>query len=155
MSNTYRAMETFAGRFTPEIRKQFTAKRLSLGLSLQQLGEFLKVNWSTIRKWESGATTICHPRNICVIQDFLNGEFDQSLRSSPAELEELASCWHKLPVMMHHCLERITMIYELCESTPELRAQLLDQLNATANEAVMELAGFGCSSPESNREDAT
>lgn len=143
MNNLYGATETFAGRFTPAIRKRIKSKRLSLGLSLQQLGDFLKINWSTIRKWESGSTTICHPRHIRLIQNLLDGEFDQSLRVAPTELDELASCWHKLPTMMHNCLERVTMIYDLCEGEPELRAQLMAQLNATANDAVAELAGFG------------
>lgn len=135
--------EVFKGRFTPHLREAFRNKRLSLGLSLQQLGEFLKLDWSTIRKWESGQTCGCHPRHIIPVQKFLDGEFDRALSTSSRELEELASCWHKLPAMMHNCLERITMIYELCESDPDLRSMLMEQLNSTAHNAVMELAGFG------------
>ncbi|MBO7742413.1 MAG: hypothetical protein J6S21_07655 [Victivallales bacterium] len=136
------SLSKFDGRFTPEIRRQLNMKRLSLGLSLQQLGDFLQVNWSTIRKWECGQTTICHPRHICLIRDFLAGAFDGKLSAPQSEFDELAACWHKLPPIMHSCLERITMIYELCEGEPELRSQLLAQLNTTARDAVQELAGM-------------
>ena len=47
------AQEPFSGVFTPGLRRRFRAQRTGLGVSLQQLGEDLRINWSTIRKWEA------------------------------------------------------------------------------------------------------
>ena len=70
----------FNGTFDPSIRKKFKEKRRAIGVSLEQLGDFLKTHWSTVRKWEAGVTTTCHPRHISHIASFLNGEFDRELR---------------------------------------------------------------------------
>ena len=70
----------FNGTFDPSIRKKFKEKRRAVGVSLEQLGDFLKTHWSTVRKWEAGVTTTCHPRHISHIAAFLNGEFDRELR---------------------------------------------------------------------------
>ena len=135
-------LEDFHGHWTQALRERFNLKRLSLGLSLQDLSSHLHVNWSTIRKWENGSTEGCHPRHIGVVRSFLNGELDSRMQVSGDEVEELASCWHKLPASMHNCLERITMLYELCEGEPKLRQQLLEQLRGAANDAIAELVNL-------------
>ena len=66
--------------FDADLGKAFREKRRSLGVSLEQLGDHLKVHWSTLRKWETGATMMCHPRHVAVIISFLNGEYDAGLQ---------------------------------------------------------------------------
>lgn len=80
MTMTQKPHSSFNGTFDPSIRKKFKEKRRSVGVSLEQLGDFLKTHWSTVRKWEAGITTTCHPRHISHIAAFLNGEFDRELR---------------------------------------------------------------------------
>ena len=70
----------FNGIFDLAIRKQLREKRRSVGVSLEQLGDFLKIHWSTVRKWEAGVTTMCHPRHISPIDSFLKGEYDNAIR---------------------------------------------------------------------------
>jgi hypothetical protein len=72
--------KSFNGTFDSSIRQELREKRRFVGVSLEQLGEFLKINWTTIRKWEAGVTTTCHPRHISRIISFLDGEFDEEIR---------------------------------------------------------------------------
>ena len=71
----------FNGTFNDRIRQALKAKRLSVGVSLQQLGEFLEIHWSTLRKWEVGITASCHPRHVARVTKFLAGAYDASLRA--------------------------------------------------------------------------
>lgn len=70
----------FSGKFDLPTRNEFRAKRRAIGVSLEQLGQFLKIHWSTVRKWEAGITTTCHPRHISRIAAFLDGVYDQEIR---------------------------------------------------------------------------
>ena len=70
----------FKGNFDLFICEQFREKRHSLGISLKQLGEFLKIHWTTVRKWEAGLITACHPCHISTIDSFLNGDYDSALQ---------------------------------------------------------------------------
>ena len=71
----------FNGTFDDRIRQALKAKRLSVGVSLQQLGAFLEIHWSTLRKWEVGITASCHPRHVARVTKFLAGAYDASLRA--------------------------------------------------------------------------
>ena len=72
--------KSFNGTFDLSIRQELRERRRSVGVSLEQLGEYLKIHWSTIRKWEAGITTTCHPRHVARIISFLDGEFDEDIR---------------------------------------------------------------------------
>ena len=71
---------SFNGTFDEALRKALREKRRLVGVSLEQLGDFLQVHWSTVRKWESGVTTMCQPRHVALVIAFLNGDFDRELR---------------------------------------------------------------------------
>ncbi|MBR6470287.1 MAG: helix-turn-helix transcriptional regulator [Victivallales bacterium] len=71
----------FDGTFDARTRQALKTKRQSLGVSLQQLGDFLEIHWSTVRKWEAGITASCHPRHIARVAKFLRGGYDASLRA--------------------------------------------------------------------------
>ena len=70
----------FDGVFTEWVRLRLRQHRRELGLSLAGLGAKLGVDWSTVRKWEMGATRRCHPSLIPVIGDFLRGCCERRLR---------------------------------------------------------------------------
>ncbi|MBQ4481059.1 MAG: transcriptional regulator [Victivallales bacterium] len=71
----------FNGIFDEFTRQALKAKRRAVGVSLQQLGDFLEIHWSTVRKWEAGVTTACHPRHVARVAKFLTGGYDVPLRA--------------------------------------------------------------------------
>ena len=73
-------LKPFNGVFDVSTCEEFREKRLALGISLKQLGEFLRIHWTTVRKWETGLTASCHPCHISSIASFLNGDYDEALR---------------------------------------------------------------------------
>lgn len=84
----------FSGKFDLPTRNAFRAKRRAIGVSMEQLGQFLKIHWSTVRKWEAGITTTCHPRHISRIAAFLDGIYDQEIRKMfdlPPDVRERSS----------------------------------------------------------------
>ena len=74
------AFPAFQGTFDEQMRELFRAKRLAVGLSMQQLGEFLKIHWSTLRKWEAGITERCRSKYVLRVAEFLDGVYDRELR---------------------------------------------------------------------------
>ncbi|MBQ7176620.1 MAG: hypothetical protein IJS08_04325 [Victivallales bacterium] len=46
------------GEITDELRKQLIMKRNALNLSYAKMWVLLGVNWSTVRKWETGETKL-------------------------------------------------------------------------------------------------
>lgn len=81
MAEHSRSNNTFNGIFDEFTRQALKAKRRAIGVSLQQLGEFLEIHWSTVRKWEAGVTGACHPRHVARVAKFLTGEYDIPLRA--------------------------------------------------------------------------
>ncbi len=82
----------FDGVFTEWVRLRLRQHRKELGLSLAGLGAKLGVDWSTVRKWETGATRRCHPSMVPVIGDFLCGCCDWRLRRGLGEPEASGGC---------------------------------------------------------------
>ena len=140
----------FQGVFDDQMREIFHAKRLAVGFSLQQLGEFLKIHWSTIRKWEAGITTSCHPRHIKRINKFLAGEYDDQLHSlSRQEIFPKASPARKVPLVVDQCLERASQAYQLCQNDyPELGTAFLESIDQAIQDTIRRflerLGGSSC-----------
>lgn len=80
MANYLKNGAAFNGVFDSTIRQAFREHRLELGLSLQELARFLKIHWTTIRKWEDNLTRKCHPRHVGRVRSFLAGHFDAQLQ---------------------------------------------------------------------------
>ncbi len=125
----------FSGRFTPEIQRQLRDKRKSLGLSLLQLAQFLRVSWATIRKWERGASRSCTVRFIPLIDAFLRGEYDSHLRDLAGADPLLQSMTHTSPAVQE-CLVKIASTHDLCEGKPALQRALLEEIHSHTREAI-------------------
>ena len=82
----------FDGVFTEWVRLRLRQHRKELGLSLAGLGAKLGVDWSTVRKWETGATRRCHPSMVPVIGDFLCGCHEWRLRRGLGDVEASGGC---------------------------------------------------------------
>ncbi len=116
----------FCGKFDKDLRNKFRIKRLSLGLTYPTLAEFLKINPSTIRKWESGKTSTCHTRFINKITKFMNGEMDDTL--THATMQDTAimnDLWPKIPRKVQICLERTAVLYNFCVGNPNQQDNLI------------------------------
>ncbi len=113
----------FDGRLNAAIRRRIREKRLKLGLPYQKLALFFDICWSTLRKWEQGPTMNCSLIMRPKLEAFINGECDEEiLRNLKKEGNRYPQ---KLPASVHFCMERISNIYALLESHPELRDELL------------------------------
>ena len=129
----------FNGVFTDALRQALHEKRMMFGFSLQQLGDFLKIHWSTIRKWEAGITITCHPRHIARIGKFLSGGFDEQLRMISGQEPFLRVMARKIPTAANQCMERATQTYQLCHSDfPDLGADLLNAIDQAIQSTVRE-----------------
>ena len=82
----------FDGVFTEWVRRRLRRHRVELGLSLAGLGTKLGVDWSTVRKWETGETRRCHPSLVPVIGNFLRGYYDRGLRRRLGDFVVTGSC---------------------------------------------------------------
>jgi hypothetical protein len=129
----------FNGTFTPEVRSHFRMKRLSLGLTYEQLGAALHINYSTIRKWEDGRTIGCHSRHVNRVNRFLKGGYDRLLGVKNQPAEDIVLLWQRMPPILHVCLERAATIYELCGHYPELRDEMVTDLSGAVNSAIRHL----------------
>ncbi len=118
--------ENFSGRLTPSVRRRIRERRVSLGLSLKQLGHLLDADWSTVRNWENGRTAHCHPIHVARLRGFLSGEYDMATPPyvSPAH-SEIRNEMLALPLGMQFCAERLTDVCRLCADNEQLRAELL------------------------------
>ena len=128
----------FQGAFDARMREIFHAKRMSVGLSLQQLGDFLKIHWSTIRKWEAGITVTCHPRHIKRINKFLAGDFDDQMHSlSRQEIFPKHNAQRRNTLAVDQCLERASQAYQLCQNDyPELATAFLEAIDQAIQDTI-------------------
>lgn len=142
--NTPASVSDFNGVFTSEYRHQLQDKRLSLGISYQQLGNFLQLSWSTLHKWENGHTHGCHTRHIRVIRCFLDGGYDQQIQKSlsnprcPARLPVRG-----LPSRMTGLFNRLSTVVRLCGQHPQIGEALMRNINARLNQLMIELLNAG------------
>ena len=138
-NHTLSPIPPFHGKFEPEHRERLRQVRQRLGLSFQEMGNFFNLSWSTFRKWERGETPSCQPRHIELIRGLLNGAYDEKLLASHEPIENLLDSWRRMPALMHQCMERIASTYDLCQSRPEVCANLVDRLNHASSLAISKL----------------
>ncbi|MGN0866555.1 MAG: hypothetical protein ACI4SG_02615 [Oligosphaeraceae bacterium] len=129
--------EAFRGVFTPSLRRRFREHRIRLGVSLQLLGEVLRIHWSTVRKWEAGISRKCQPRHVARVQAFLAREYDQRLLSLAAPEVNVSEMMRRMPRPLHACMERAWMVYGVSQCYPGeencLLGELRDALDQTAD----------------------
>ena len=130
---------TFNGIFDDESRRLLHEKRISFGFSLQQLGDFLKIHWSTIRKWEAGITTTCHPRHTTRIGKFLNGDYDEQLHTITTQEPFIRISTRRCFLAANQCMERVNQTYQLCQpDVPDLGRAFLEAIDKDIQETVRE-----------------
>ncbi len=123
----------FDGQLTPEIRELLQAKRFELGLPFQRVAAFFGVNWSTFRKWEQGPTKSCELCFRPQLEAFLNGDYDDVLKSINRPKTAIQSLSEDMPQEVMQCLERVTNTYRLCQARPDLREKIVQSIDkATA-----------------------
>lgn len=127
----------FTGDITPEMRQRLRQRRRLLGITLQQLAVTLRVNWSTLRKWEDGSTRHCHIKHINRLNNFLSGQFDLELQSLNAPLPE--TLLPSTSTSMLKCLEKAASLYTLCGKHPDLQSELLHLFRRNLAEAARRL----------------
>ncbi len=133
----------FSGIITPELRTFLRQRRSQLGVTLQQLSSILRVNWSTIRKWEDGQTHACRQQHIYRLARFIAGEYDEVLTrlNAPTDLPS----WHQHPKgtpPMVQCIERISTIYKLCDHYPATGKRLIEGIQEILQEMAERLIGY-------------
>lgn len=131
----------FEGDFTDTIREVFKAHRLHLGISLQQLGMFLKINWSTIRKWESGKTRCCHAKHISRVNAFLNHEYDARLGLLRKSENSLRDIMERVPLELQECLQQAWVVFGVCCCYQGEEERFLRDLGDTLDSVSKKLLG--------------
>ena len=120
----------FDCKFTDEIRKVFKEKREALGMTYSTLAEILDVNWSTVRKWETGKTQYCNIRHRPLIEEFLNGKLDIFFKQYHNEELARNALSRNLSPKIASVLEKIENTYKLCADYPELCENLWKGLDS-------------------------
>ncbi|NMA43861.1 MAG: transcriptional regulator [Oligosphaeraceae bacterium] len=122
----------FDGILSTELRTRLKDKRLRLGLPYQAMARLFGVDWSTIRKWERGPTKRCSVTLRPKLIDFLNGKYDEMLK---AENEPKVFTYKRgIPDDVLYCMERFSKAYQLLRYRPDLRENLLDNVEKITNE---------------------
>ncbi len=138
---------SFRGIFTDEHRVRLRQVRQGMGASFAQLGELLRINWSTIRKWEAGVSRKCHPRHVGRVAAFLNHEYDARFQRLDDHAEFLGSAIRRLPLPLNDYLEKARMIRALgrCyrQDSRRLPLFLQEALDQTAKELLEEEGRLG------------
>ncbi|MFA4945664.1 MAG: helix-turn-helix domain-containing protein [Lentisphaeria bacterium] len=142
------------GELTPEIRRRLREKRVQLGVTCQNVGALLKVDSSTVLKWEHGkvkrATITVRPR----LEAFLRGEYDAifaaRLPALPAAFRvgEAGGQWPAGKGDFQALLERLGNVHALCQARPELRAELAEAVEALADRLLAKLVAAGPAEPQ-------
>ncbi len=69
----------FSGHFTDEIRAMLVEKRISLGLSREDVASMLGCQRTTVFQWETGKVSYCRPQYVLVLRTYLQGKLDKLL----------------------------------------------------------------------------
>lgn len=133
------ANTSFCGEFTLATRERFRQLRRELGLSLQQLAEYLKINWSTIRKWEAGLSRKCHARHVSRITNFLNHCYDERLRELNEPNGTLVDIMRQLPLPLRSEIENVWTTYGVSRCYPGESDRFTLELNRLVDEIAHEI----------------
>jgi len=117
--------DDFNGWLTPSTRRSLREKRLSLGLSLKEAGSLLDTDWSTVRNWENGRTSHCHPSHAARLRCFLAGEYDTAMPLHASSRAETHREVLDMPLGMQFCAERLADACRLCADDEALRTRLV------------------------------
>lgn len=131
--------EQFAGVFSEEFRKRFEDHRRELGASYQQLASALRINWSTIRKWECGVTRTCHSRHIVRVSDFLNRRYDSLLKFGRRRLPGYDAMVEAQPEELAACFRRTIPVMGVSKCFPGEAERFLHELHRVANAYAVKL----------------
>ena len=112
------------GRFTPYFIQRLRSKRIDLGVPYRFLGYFFRLNWGTIRKWETGATRRCSGGMRKYLMAFLAGDFDDRIKKCKWRGDKLSGL-RDLPPDMRNALCRASNAYIICGNFPVLRRNML------------------------------
>jgi len=125
----------FDGRFNSEIRRLIQLKRLQLGLPYQRIANLFAANWSTVRKWETGPTETCSVAMRPKLEDFLNGKYDKILLAQ--QNDPLTGNYPQcLPECALRCMEKFGHAYRLLRFRPELRENMLANMDKITRETL-------------------
>jgi DNA-binding transcriptional regulator YiaG len=140
----------FDGKINAAIRKRIQNKRLQLGMPYQRIASLFAANWSTIRKWETGPTETCSVAFRPILEDFLNGKYDKILRKQQSDplTGNYPQC---LPENALRCMEKFGHAYHLLRYRPELRENLLTNVDKITRNALQEMLTTE-KKPKKNRE---
>ena len=145
-------LKVFGGELTPEIRSRLHRKRMELGLTYNQLAEFFDVHWTTMRKWEGGRVTRCHPTHNTLMQRFIAGECDHVF-SLPEHLQTRRTLAERQAEHQgRSCVRRLASCCRMLRGRPELVARLMDEVSAAVDETLRRYSADGApSSPAPGR----
>jgi len=122
----------FTLRFCEKLRE----RRRELGLSYAQLGFFLGVNWSTVRKWEQGGVMACNARVRPALLAFLSGKSDETVLLVLRQRREQKQK-REYPNWAYSYFARVRMTFDLCHQKPDLQRQMI----RTIDEKIFRLIG--------------
>ena len=126
--------QDFDGYFDAEFRTQLQQRRLEANFTYRELAETLKVNPSTIKKWEQGTITKCQPQQIARVAKFLRGDFTKNRRISQATQDVIC----QLPVEFTSQLANVFLVYQKCGATGAVQ-QMLSDLQSLTDQCLFEL----------------
>ena len=141
-------LRIFGGEMTPEIRTRLHRKRMELGLTYAQLAEFFEIHWTTLRKWEGGHVTRCHPAHRLMMQRFVAGECDH-LFSLPAHLQTRRTLAERQAEnQSQSCVRRLSSCCRMLRGRPELVVRLMDEVSAAVDETLRRYSAPSSPEPE-------
>lgn len=137
----------FDGKFNAEIRRLIHLKRLQLGLPYQRIANLFDANWSTVRKWETGPTVTCSVALRPKVEAFLNGKYDKILLEQQNDLltGNYPQC---LPESALRCMEKFSHVYHILRFRPELRDQMLTNIDKVTRDTLQQMISTEISNPD-------
>ena len=113
---------------TTELRKKLIEKRHALGITVNEVAAELGVKAMTVRRWESGETTHCIHALAPLVNDFLEGKYDErfpiSGRPSALTLEQET---------LKEQIRRLVHLYLEAKDHPDVRRHILTGLHQIAS----------------------
>ncbi len=119
----------FNGTLNNDTRTELREKRKKLGLSYDNMADFIGVHWSTYRKWELGPTARCSMGHTRTLNALLNGKYDYILAATKKGTAEKDHDAEKI-------LNSLSLISSLISDAPPIREEFNNKLNSILDNAV-------------------